>query len=153
MTKSIESAQHPAFAGKSQLAKLLEILFDQIDAQTTLKPDRVIKELWPEEIKTEAVADVATEVNRLRKALECYYAGEGATDPIVISLPNRTVTTQDGLRERRWIAAEPHTVIEKPSAASSLRAGNRHRWFVVAALAAGAAILAAWSYCFAHHGA
>ncbi len=132
-----------AFAGKSQLAKLLEVLFDQIDVQTTLKPDRVIKELWPEEIKTKRSADVATEVNRLRKALECYYAGEGATDPIVISLPNRAVTTPDGLREKRWIVAEPRRVIEEPPAASTLRVRNRRRWIVVAAVVAGAAILAA----------
>jgi|SRR5664279_29609 hypothetical protein len=74
-----------SFAGKSQLAKLLEVLFHHMDSQTTLKPDRVIKELWPEEIKTKRSADVATEMNRLRKTLECYYNGEGATDPIIIN--------------------------------------------------------------------
>ena len=38
-----------SFAGKNQLKKLLEVLFENMDSQTTLKPDRVIKELWPED--------------------------------------------------------------------------------------------------------
>ncbi len=78
-----------SFAGKSQLRKLLEVLFNYTDSQTTLKPDRVIKELWPEETRTKDSTDVATEMHRLRKALESYYKGEGKTDPITISLPNR----------------------------------------------------------------
>jgi len=41
-----------SFASKSQLRKLLEVLFSNMDSQTTLKPDRVIKELWPNESKT-----------------------------------------------------------------------------------------------------
>ena len=36
-----------SFANKSQLRKLLEVLFKNMDSQTTLKPDRVIQELWP----------------------------------------------------------------------------------------------------------
>src|SRR5450755_158938 len=104
-----------SFAGKSQLAKLLEVLFHYMDSQNTLKPDRVIKELWPEEIKTKRSADVATEMNRLRKALECYYDGEGATDAIILSLPNRSATTPDGLREKRWMVAEPSGANQKAS--------------------------------------
>ena len=34
-----------SFASKGQLRKLLEILLKNIDSQTTLKPDEVIKEL------------------------------------------------------------------------------------------------------------
>jgi two-component SAPR family response regulator len=67
------------FASKSQLRKLLEVLFQNMDSETTLKPDRVIKELWPQETRTKGSADVATEMNRLRHALESYYRGEGKT--------------------------------------------------------------------------
>jgi hypothetical protein len=96
-----------SFANKSQLRKLLEVLFKNIDSQTTLKPDRVIKELWPNETKTKGSADVATEMNRLRHALESYYSGEGKTDPVTIILPNRTVPGPDGMPEKRWIVAKP----------------------------------------------
>jgi len=96
-----------SFASKSQLRKLLEVLFKNMDSQTNLTPDLVIKELWPDEIRTKRSADVATEMNRLRHALESYYNGEGETDPITISLPNRTVPGPDGLLEKRWIAAKP----------------------------------------------
>ena len=96
-----------SFAHKSQLRKLLEILHKNIDSQTTLKPDQVIKELWPEETRTKRSADVATEINRLRHALESYYNGEGKTDPITITLPNRSVSASDGMAEKRWIAAAP----------------------------------------------
>ena len=85
-----------SFAHKSQLRKLLEILHKNIDSQTTLKPDQVIKELWPEETRTKRSADVATEINRLRHALESYYNGEGKTDPITITLPNRSVSASYG---------------------------------------------------------
>ncbi len=97
----------PSFASKSQLRKLLEVLFKNMDSQTTLKPDQVIKELWPEETRTKRPADVATEMNRLRHALESYYNGEGKTDPIAISLPNRSVPAPDGVQEKRWIVAKP----------------------------------------------
>src|ERR1019366_4329563 len=110
----------PSFAGKTQLAKLLEILFHHMDSQITLKPDRVIKELWPEEIRTKRSADVATEMNRLRKALESYYTGEGANDPVVICLPNRSVVSTDGLREKRWIVAEPRDAAHKPTATPAI---------------------------------
>jgi hypothetical protein len=96
-----------SFASKSQLRKLLEILFKNMDSQTTLKPDQVIKELWPEETRTKRSADVATEMNRLRHALESYYNGEGKTDAITISLPNRAAPATDGTHETRWIAAQP----------------------------------------------
>ena len=96
----------PSFAGKSQLRKLLEILSKNMDSQTTLKPDQVIKELWPAETKTKRSADVATEMNRLRHALESYYNGEGKSDPVTICLPNRTVPGPDGMPEKRWIVAK-----------------------------------------------
>src|SRR5580658_7151064 len=96
-----------SFADKDQLQKLLEVLFNHMDSPASLKPDRVIRELWPEETKTKGSADVATEMNRLRRALESYYNGEGKADPIVISLPNRSAPAPDGLQETRWIAANP----------------------------------------------
>jgi hypothetical protein len=116
--------QSETFAGKSQLMKLLEVLFDQMDTQATLKPDRVIRELWPEETRTKRSADVATEMNRLRKALECYYTTEGADDPITIGLPNRSVHAGNGAKEKRWIAAEPRGVIRGPTPASGSAASN-----------------------------
>ena len=94
-------------ANKSQLKKLLEVLFQNLDSQSTLKPDRVIRELWPDEIKTKGSADVATEMNRLRHALESYYNGEGKTDPIIITLPNRSAPGPDGMPEKRWMVAIP----------------------------------------------
>jgi hypothetical protein len=112
-----------SFASKSQLRKLLEVLSNNVDSQTTLKPDRVIRELWPEETKTKGSADVATEMNRLRHALESYYTGEGMTDPILIILPNRTVPGPDGLPEKRWIAAKPR----EEEAAGSRRASENQR--------------------------
>ncbi len=106
-----------SFASKSQLRKLLEVLSHNMDSQSTLKPDRVIRELWPNETKTKGSADVATEMNRLRHALESYYNGEGKSDPILIILPNRTVPGPDGLPEKRWIAAKPR---EEESAGSRI---------------------------------
>src|SRR5713101_9340479 len=96
-----------SFASKSQLRKLLEVLFQNMDSQTTLKPELVINELWPEETRTKRSADVATEMNRLRHALESYYNGEGKTDPITIILPNRSVPGPDGMLEKHWIVAKP----------------------------------------------
>src|ERR1017187_3190504 len=126
-----------SFAGKSQLARLLEILFHHMDSQITLKPDRVIQELWPSETKTKRSADVATEINRLRKALEIYYSGEGATDPLIICLPNRSVVSTDGLREKRWIVAEPRDAAHTPTAAP---ATPRKPPKMIAAIVAVAAI-------------
>jgi len=125
-----------SFAGKSQLARLLEILFLHMDSQITLKPDRVIQELWPSETKTKRSADVATEINRLRKALETYYSGEGLTDPIIICLPNRSECTPDGLREKRWIVANPRDAPHKPKAAPATPRMRPRMIAVVAAVAA-----------------
>jgi hypothetical protein len=97
----------PSFASKSQLRKLLEVLHKNMDSQTTLTPDQVIRELWPEETRTKRSADVATEMNRLRHALKAYYDGEGKTDPITVSLPNRSVPAPNGNPEKRWIVARP----------------------------------------------
>jgi hypothetical protein len=102
-----------SFASKSQLRKLLEVLWQNFDSQTTLKPDRIIKELWPEETRTKGSADVATEMNRLRHAMEAYYNGEGSNDPILICLPNRSAATADGTQEKRWIAAKPRGIKDR----------------------------------------
>ena len=93
----------PSFAGKSQLRKLLEVLFTNIESQGNLNPDLVINELWPGEIRTKRSADVATEMNRLRHALDAYYAAEGGSDPIIISLPNRSAAAGTNAHEKRWI--------------------------------------------------
>jgi len=131
------------FASKSQLRKLLEVLFQNMDSETTLKPDRVIKELWPQETRTKGSTDVATEMNRLRHALESYYSGEGKTDPIVIFLPNRSLPRPDGMPEKRWIAAEPRA---GGTAGSRRASGNQWpipqvsaRWSL--ALAAAVAVI------------
>ncbi|MFY9854095.1 MAG: hypothetical protein WAK26_09495 [Terracidiphilus sp.] len=101
-----------SFAGKNQLKKLLEVLFQNMDSQATLKPDRVIRELWPEDRGAKHSADVATEMNRLRKALDSYYSLEGQSDSIRIFLPNRSAPTPVAGKERRWIAAEPRVPME-----------------------------------------
>jgi hypothetical protein len=101
-----------SFADKDQLKKLLEVLFSNMETQATLKTDRVIRELWPDEIKTKQSADVATEMNRLRRAVKSYYETEGLADPILIGFPNRSTPTSDGARERRWIVAELRAVME-----------------------------------------
>src|SRR5260370_38635473 len=67
----------PSFASKSQLRKLMEILFKNMDSQTTLKPELVIKELWPEETRTKRSADVSPEINRLRHPPGTPYTREG----------------------------------------------------------------------------
>jgi hypothetical protein len=103
------------FARKSQLRRLLEVLVKNIDSQSELNPDLVIRELWPEEIRTKRSADVATEMNRLRHALQSYYAAEGATDPNTIRLPNRAVGNI-GAPERPWIVATPRGAEEEESA-------------------------------------
>ena len=102
------------FAGKDQLKKLLEVLINNMDSQMTLKPDRVIRELWPEETKSKGSADVATEMNRLRKALASYYEVEGKTDSIRITLPNRSAPRPDGNKEKQWIVVEPRDVFGTP---------------------------------------
>ena len=105
-----------SLAGKGQLRRLLEVLSKNMDLQAALNSDLVIRELWPTETKTKRSADVATEMKRLRHALESYYRGEGKTDPIIIWLPNRAVGA-DGSHETRWIAALPRdgTGVQMPA--------------------------------------
>jgi len=126
------------FATKSQLRKLLEVLFSNMDSQTTLKPDRVIRELWPEETRTKGSADVATEMNRLRHALEAYYNSEGKADPVIIFLPNRSVPAADGTQEKRWIVAKPRGVSEDQPPTLRVKLLGKHR--IVSLIAAGAAL-------------
>jgi hypothetical protein len=125
-----------SFAGKNRLRTLLEILFNNMDSQTTLRPDRVIKELWPEETKTKRSADVATEKNRLRRALESYYSAEGNADPIIVSLPNRSMPGPDGMKERRWIVAEPRGAFEDVAPATVPRVNSRLSLKIAAVIAA-----------------
>jgi hypothetical protein len=108
--------QSQTFASKGQLRKLLEVLRENMDSQASLKPDQVIKELWPAETRTKRAADVATEINRLRHALETYYEGEGQSDLITILLPNRAAPGPDGTPEKRWIIAVPRNNLHVPSA-------------------------------------
>jgi len=103
------------FAGKAQLRKLLGVLSKNMESQAALSPELVIRELWPDEIRTKRSADVATEMNRLRHALKSYYASEGATDPITVSLPNRTVGA-NGSHERPWIVAQAREATEDGAA-------------------------------------
>jgi hypothetical protein len=98
--------QSVSFADKEQLKKLQEVLVRNMDSQAALKPDRVIRELWPDEIKTKLSADVATEMNRLRRTVESYCDEEGKDDPIVIIFPRRSPPGPDGIREKQWIVAE-----------------------------------------------
>ena len=132
------------FARKSQLRKLLEVLFKNMDSQAMLKPDLVIRELWPEEIRTKRSADVATEMNRLRHALESYYNGEGKADPITISLPDRSVTAADGTQEKCWIVAKPRGGVEDhpPGPQAKLLGGMK----IMGAMAALGATLAIVAY-------
>jgi hypothetical protein len=106
-----------SFASKSQLRKLLEILFKNIDSQSALKPDLIIQELWPAETRTKRAADVATEMNRLRNALDSYYTNEGKTDPITICLPKRSAPPANGSHAKRWIAAIPRVETQDQTAA------------------------------------
>jgi len=118
--------QSESLADKEQLRKLLEILFSHIDSPTNLKPDRIIRELWPEEIKTKRPADVATEMNRLRKVLKTYYETEGQTDFILVTLPNRSAVAPDGIKERRWIVAEPRISNASHPASSKSQLSSIH---------------------------
>jgi hypothetical protein len=125
-----------SFATKNQLRKLLEVLFGNFDSQTTLNADQVIKELWPGEIRTKRPADVATEINRLRNALESYYSAEGKTDPVTISLPKRSVPGSYGTQEKRWIEAKPRIGIEDEDHAPVPSASSRRGLKIIAAIAA-----------------
>ena len=126
-----------SFADKDQLQRLLEILFTYIDAPASLKPDRIIRELWPEEVKTKRAGDVATEMNRLRRVLKTYYETEGQTDSILVTLPNRSATAPDGTKEKRWIAAEALGAVESSVPTAPLPASQaksrKWLWMMVAA--------------------
>jgi hypothetical protein len=131
-------------AGKDQLRKLLEFLFEKMDSQASLKPIRVIEELWPDQVATKDSADLATEMSRLRRALEIYYSGTGKTDRVFISLPNRSAAASNGSRGTRWISAEFRPVEEAsiptavaavspaasipPVESSVVSLDNRRRW-------------------------
>jgi hypothetical protein len=131
-------------ADKDQLRKLLEILFAHIDTPASLKPDRIIRELWPEEVKTKRPADVATEINRLRRVLKTYYETEGQTDSILVTLPNRSATAPDGTKEKRWIAAEAAGTRGRsvPPATLPVAPAKPHKWLWMIA-AAGTLCVAA----------
>jgi hypothetical protein len=135
-----------AFATKSQLRKLLQVLHQKLlhenmDSQSGMTSDQVIRELWPTEIRTKRSADVATEMNRLRHALKSYYAGEGASDPITISLPKRAAGAVEGHRGQPWMVATPRADTEDRAAGEHPRANpggglGLRRIIATAALAA-----------------
>jgi hypothetical protein len=112
--EQIERILHSqSFASKGQLRKLLEVLSKHLDAQSVLSPELVIRELWPDETKTKRSADVATEMNRLRHALDGYYEREGKQDPVRVVLPSRAAVAVGGTHERRWIAVELAEALEE----------------------------------------
>jgi tetratricopeptide (TPR) repeat protein len=143
------------FASKAQLRRLLEILTAHCETQSTLKPDRVMQELWPGE-KDRTSADLATARNRLRKALEAYYAGEGAGDEVLIRLPKRVGEETPEHRAQGWITAETRAkppcappvpepaekVAEVPVAGPAAGPGRRRAWAWAAGGAAALLILA-----------
>ena len=134
-----------SFASKAQLRKLLEVLSKNMDSQSALSPDLVIRELWPDEIKTKRSADVATEMNRLRHALESYYEGEGKADPAKIILPNRSAPAVNGTHEKRWIVAMPREAETGLQLASEdqrpLRRARTHKGLKLAAAIAAIGIV------------
>lgn len=145
------------FASKAQLRKLLEVLQRNIDSQDNLKPSAVIQELWPDEVRTKRSADIATEMNRLRRALEDYYKSEGAGDGVVICLPNRSAAAANGTQEKRWIAAHSRNghEAEEHSPAPPKHAANGRElaaWFSVAAVALAVALLGAGYFGFRQFG-
>jgi len=128
-------------ASKGQLRKLLELLHRNIDSPTPLSTDQVIRELWPTETRTKRSADVATEMNRLRHALDAYYQDEGGNDPITVYLPNRSASSSDGLHETRWIATKARNGIENSAPANIANAVvQSRRSLKIATLIAGAAV-------------
>lgn len=94
-----------ALETKAQLRGLLRILGDHYETQSTLQPYRVMRELWPDE-EDRTSADLATAMNRLRKALLAFYDEEGARDEVVIRLPKRGGEDAAEHRTQAWIAAE-----------------------------------------------
>lgn len=144
------------FANKRQLRKLLEVLSSNLASQTSLTTDLIIRELWPAEVRTKRAADVATEMNRLRHALKKYYEGEGASDAVLITLPNRAPTTGNGTHERPWIAAQergtgefvepnPSIALEDQMAAPTI-AVRRWRLAIMAAVAVIGLVAFAWVF-------
>jgi len=109
-----------SFAGKSQLRKLLQVLQQNMDSPNGMTSDLVIRELWPNEIRTKRSADVATEMNRLRHALQSYYDEEGASDPITIRLPKRAPGAVEGSRGQPWIVATPREPAQEEAAQEHL---------------------------------
>ena len=129
------------FARKGQLKKLLQILFANINSQDKLNPDFVIRELWPNETRTKRSTDVATEINRLRNALDTYYQDEANGDPVTISLPNRSAMGSNGAHDKSWIVAEPRTAESR--AVLTRKRIRKSVWIAaVVALCSGAAVLA-----------
>jgi hypothetical protein len=142
-----------SFASKSQLRKLLQVLHqnlphENMNSQAGMTSDHVIRELWPTEVRTKRSADVATEMNRLRHALKSYYEGEGAGDPITISLPNRAAGAVEGNRGQPWMVATPRGGTEDGAAGelplrSPANAGRGLKIVgVIAAVCAALAVLA-----------
>src|SRR5205807_6121280 len=119
-----------SFSTKGQLRKLLQLLYQNMHSETPITSDLVIRDLWPAEVRTKRSADVATEMNRLRHALNLYYEEEGILDPIIITLPKRAGTVE-AAREQPWIVAaprpterqalapKPHEYMRKPWKAAS----------------------------------
>ena len=144
--EQIERILHSrSLAGKSQLRKLLQVLHDNLDSPE-MTSELVIRELWPTETRTKRPADVATEMNRLRHALNTYYGEEGATDPIVIRLPRRAAGTADGNRELPWMVAQPRADV--PAAGLPSAPINSTTYKVIAITAGLCAVLGIAVYLF-----
>jgi hypothetical protein len=107
----------PVLASKPQLQRLLGVLSAQFEEQNTLKPDRVMRELWPDEPRRGA-SHLATAMNRLRRALETYYSEAGAQDEVLIRLPKRGGEEAADHRAHLWMTAEPREDSEAPVAAA-----------------------------------
>lgn len=139
-------------AGKDQLKKLLAFLFERMDSQGSLQPTRVIEELWPGQAGVKRASALATEMNRLRRALDSYYSGPGQADAVVIRLPSRSTPAMNGNRARQWITFEDCVAVEEEApgvteaapisvpAASERKARRRQVW-VIAAMAALATLV------------
>lgn len=142
------------FSSRPQLRRLLQILAAHHDSQTTLKPDRVMRELWPEEDER-TPRYLATATNRLRNALEEYYAHEGTADDVLIRLPRRSGEGAEH-RGQTWITAEMRGTHEQPppvpseseeappvSPAAAEKSRSRWRWAAIAGSVLLCAVLAA----------
>ena len=111
--EEIERILHSrSFASKSQLRKLLQVIYESMDSPAGMTSDQVIRELWPSEIRTKRSADVATEMNRLRHALKSYYEEEGTSDSVLISLPRRAAGAVEGSRGQPWMVARTRLAAE-----------------------------------------